>query len=88
MAKEEWKGFGKNIGGAFKSFGKAMGKTAKVVVDDLNDDNKDKPKEDTGLKEAWTEVGHGFGDTGKSLGKAVSTTAKEVVNDDKKEKEN
>ena len=80
--KDKWKKAGKNIGGAFANFGKAVGTTAKVVVGKENNQNEDGS---TKLKESWTKVGHGFGDAGKSLGQAAAGTAQKVFTDEEKE---
>lgn len=79
--KENFKETGKDIGHAFKNFGKAMGTTMKVAFTDESNSNGEGKKTKTG--EAWTEVGHGFRDLGKQIGK----TAKELV-DSVDEKEN
>lgn len=77
---DKWKDAGKNIGGAFANFGKAMGKTAKVVF--TNDENKIDENGDSELHNAWKETGKGFGEAGKSLGKAAAGTGKKVVGKD------
>ena len=84
--KDEWKQTGKDVGTAFSNFGKAMGKTAKVVFTD--DENKVDENGDSELKKAWKDMGKGFGQAGKSFGKATGDTAKSVVDDldDKNEK--
>ena len=79
--KDKWKKAGKNIGGAFANFGKAVGTTAKVVVGKENNQNEDGS---TKLKESWKKVGHGFGDAGKSLGQAAAGTAQKVFSDEEK----
>ena len=80
--KEKWSAFGKNAGGAFKKFGKAVATTAKVAVgkeeNEVDEDGKSK------LKSAWGDTGKGFGDAGKSLGKAAKGTFKEDAPKDKK----
>ena len=81
--KDKWKETGKNIGGAFKNFGKAMATTAKVAVG--KEENKVNEDGKSTLREAWTKTGHGFGDAGKSLGKAVSGTVDKVVGEEEKE---
>ena len=77
---DKWKDAGKNIGGAFANFGKAMGKTAIVVF--TNDENKIDENGDSELHNAWKETGKGFGEAGKSLGKAAAGTGKKVVGKD------
>ena len=80
--KENFKETGKDIGHAFKNFGKAMGTTMKVAFSDESNSNGEGKKTKTG--EAWTEVGHGFKDLGKQIGK----TAKDLVdNIDEKTKD-
>lgn len=80
--KENFKESGKDIGHAFKNFGKAMGTTMKVVFGNEDNSNGEGKKTKTG--EAWTEVGHGFADAGKQVGK----TAKELFTDKEKEEVN
>lgn len=80
--KDNFKETGKDIGHAFKNFGKAMGTTMKVAFGSEDNSNGEGKKTKTG--EAWTEVGHGFAEAGKQIGR----TAKGVVdNIDEKEKE-
>ena len=69
---ESWKSFGKNVGKAFKNFGKAMATTAKVVVGD--EENKVEEDGRSTLKHVWTDTGKGFGEAGKSLGHAAADT--------------
>lgn len=78
--KDKWKNAGKDIGGAFSNFGKAMGKTAKVVFAD-----EESKKEDNGhteLSNAWRETGKGFGQAGKSLGKAAKGTGEKIIGEE------
>lgn len=70
--KESWKSFGKNTGNAFKNFGKAIAKTAKVAFGD--DENKVDENGESELKKAWKATGKGFGTAGSSLGKAAKDT--------------
>ena len=84
--RDKWKDTGKNIGGAFKNFGKAMATTAKVAVgkednSQVNEDGK------TPLREAWTNTGKGFGKAGKSLGTAAAGTVDKVVGEEEEPKE-
>ena len=80
--KENFKETGKDIGKAFKNFGKAMGTTMKVAFGNEDNSNGEGKKTKTG--EAWTEVGHGFAEAGKQIGR----TAKGIIdNIDEKEKE-
>ena len=82
--KDSWKNTGKSIGSAFSNFGKAMGKTAKVVFTD--DENKVDENGESELKKAWKDTGKGFGEAGKNVGHSVGDTAKKVVGkEDKKE---
>lgn len=84
--KENWKKFGKDTGGAFKSFGKAIGKTAQVAFTDKDNTIEENGKSELG--NAWTETGKGFEESGKSLGKAISRTFKPVEKDGEKKEEN
>ena len=82
---KKWKTTGKDTGKAFGSFGKAMGKTAKVVFTD--DSNKKEENGHTELSNAWREMGKNFGEAGKSFGQAVSGTAKKVVKGEESEEQ-
>ena len=83
--KDKWKNTGKSIGGAFKSFGKAVATTAKVAVgDEENEVNEETGK--TTLRSAWTDVGHGFGDAGKSIGTSAKGTVDKVAGEEEEEK--
>ena len=82
--KDSWKNTGKNIGSAFANFGKAMGKTAKVVFTDEKNEVDENGESD--LKKAWKNTGKGFGEAGKSFGHSAGDTAKKVVGEDEKEK--
>ena len=84
--KDNWKQFGKNTGGAFKSFGKAIGKTAQVAFTDKDNTIEENGKSELG--NAWTETGKGFEESGKSLGKAISRTFKPVEKEGDKKEEN
>lgn len=81
--KDKWKNTGKNIGGAFTSFGKAIGKTAKVAFS--KDENKVDENGESELKKAWKDTGKGFKESGKSFGTAAAGTVDKVL--DKEEKE-
>ena len=81
--KEEWKTTGKNTGRAFSNFGKALGKTMKVVFTD--EENNIEENGRTEVSNAWREMGKSFGEAGKSFGKAMGDTAKKAVNDEDKE---
>ena len=80
--KDEWKKTGKDIGHAFKDFGKAVGTTAKVVV---GKEEKTNEEGKSTLKESWKGVGKGFGTAGKDIGKSAKGTAKKVVGKEDKE---
>ena len=84
--KENWKTFGKDTGKAFKSFGKAIGKTAKVAFTDKDNTIEENGKSELG--NAWTETGKGFGESGKAFGKAISRTFKPVEPEKEKKEEN
>lgn len=91
--KDSWKNTGKSIGSAFSNFGKAMGKTAKVVFTDEKNEVDENGESD--LKKAWKDTGKGFGEAGKNVGHSAGDTAKAVADDldeknekRKKEKEN
>ena len=77
--KDEWKGFGKNTGKAFKNLGKALGKTAKVAFTDEPEVIEQNGHSEVG--NAWRETGKSFGESGKSLGKAAKETVDEVTKD-------
>ena len=85
--KEKWKDTGKNTGSAFGNFGKAIGKTAKVVFSD--EENKQEENGHTELSNSWRETGKSFGEAGKSLGKALQGTGRKILDveneEDKKE---
>ena len=80
--KDKWKTAGKSIGGAFSNFGKALGKTMKVVF--TNEENMIESNGRTEVSNAWREMGKSFGEAGKSFGKAMGDTAKKVVDDEDK----
>ena len=82
--KDKWKNAGKNIGGAFANFGKAMGTTMKVAFTD--EKNEVEENGHTKLGNAWRKTGKGFGTVGKSLGKAAQGTAQKVVGEEQEEK--
>ena len=84
--KDKWKSFGKNTGKAFSNLGKTIGKTAKVVFND--EDNNIDADGDTELGNAWRETGKSFGRAGKSLGKAAQGTAQEVFDEDEESSQN
>ena len=80
--KDKWKDTGKSVGGAFANFGKAMGKTAKVVFTD--DENKVDENGDSELGKAWKATGKGFADAGENFADATVDTADKVVEEVKK----
>lgn len=81
--KDKWKNAGKNIGGAFGNFGKALQTTAKVALGTESDGEDGK----AALKKSWKKTGKGFGEAGKSIGKAAQGTAQKVVGVEEEEKE-
>ena len=83
--KENWKTFGKDTGKAFKSFGKAIGKTAQVAFTDKDNTIEENGKSELG--NTWTETGKGFGESGKAFGKAISRTFKPIEKDGEKKEE-
>ena len=83
--KENWKEFGKDTGKAFKSFGKAIGKTAQVAFTDKDNTIEENGKSELG--NAWTETGKGFSKSGKDFGKAMARTFKPVEKEDEKKEE-
>ena len=83
--KENWKEFGKDTGKAFKSFGKAIGKTAQVAFTDKDNTIEENGKSELG--NAWTETGKGFSKSGKDFGKAMSRTFKPVEKEGETETE-
>lgn len=80
--KDKWKDTGKSVGGAFANFGKAMGKTAKVVFTD--EENKVDENGDSDLGKAWKETGKGFAEAGENFADATVETADKVVEEVKK----
>ena len=76
-ADKKWKKAGSDIGGAFSSFGKAVGKTAKVAFTD--EENKKDEEGHTEVGNAWRETGKGFGEAGKSIGKAFKGTGDKLA---------
>lgn len=81
--KDDWKKTGKNIGHAFKGFGKAVKTSVEVGVGDKErTDEEGNPR----LKDSWSEVGKDFGEAGKSIGKSASHTAKKATGNEKEEK--
>lgn len=83
--KDSWKNTGKSIGSAFSNFGKAMGKTAKVVFTDEKNEVDENGESD--LKKAWKDTGKGFGEAGKNVGHSAGDTAKKVVGEEDKKEE-
>ena len=80
--KDDWKKTGKNIGHAFKGFGKAVKTSVEVGVGDKErTDEEGNPR----LKDSWSEVGKDFGEAGKSIGKSASHTAKKACGKDTEE---
>ena len=73
--KENWKKFGKDTGGAFKSFGKAIGKTAQVAFTDKDNTIEENGKSELG--NAWTETGKGFEESGKAITRTFKPVEKE-----------
>ena len=83
---DKWKNAGKNIGGAFANFGKAVGKTAKVAFTD--EKNEKDENGETELGKAWKQTGKGFANAGESIGEAAEGTVDKVVGkEDEEEKE-
>ena len=82
--KEKWKDTGKKTGKSFCNFGKALGKTAKVVFTD--EENKKEENGHTELSNSWREMGHSFGEAGKLFGKAVQKTGQKVFEEKEEEK--
>lgn len=80
--KDKWKDTGKSVGGAFANFGKAMGKTAKVVFTD--EENKVDGNGDSDLGKAWKETGKGFAEAGENFADVTVETADKVAEEVKK----
>lgn len=87
--KENWKETGKELGHAFKKFGKTFLKSARTVADKADDkcNKKDKTvvvetdengnikKEENVFNDgSWRETGKGFGQAFSSLGKSIGNT--------------
>ena len=99
MSKEEWKKTEKELGSAFKGFGKAFVKTAKYTADkadekvngtapeDSSAPAAETPKDESVFKDGtWRETGKGLAHALKGLGSTVLHTVDEAVSsDDKKE---
>lgn len=93
---EEWGTTGKELGGAFKSFGKSLVKSAKTGIDMLEKDDEDKERGGAGseavsgseeTKESnvfndgtWRETGKSLGGAFASLGKSIYHSAEEGIN--------
>lgn len=79
--KEDWKGTGKQLGGAFASLGKTLLRTAKVGVDkaeawaDGQDPAQAVPKENVTNDGSWRETGKELGGAFAGLGKTLLHTA-------------
>lgn len=83
--KKKWKRFGKATGEAFKTFGKSVAKTTRVVF--ANEENLRDENGNTEIKNAWKETGKSFGKAGKSLGKAAQGTAQKVIGVEQEDEE-
>ena len=79
--KDDWKGTGKRLGGAFAGLGKTLIKTAKVGVDkaeawaDGEDPSRAVPKENVTNDGTWRETGKQLGSAFADLGKTILHTA-------------
>ncbi len=79
--KDEWKGAGKQLGGAFANLGKTLIKTAKVGVDkaeawaDGEDPQKAVPGQNVTNDGSWRETGAELGGALAGLGKTLLHTA-------------
>jgi len=88
MSKEEWKQTGKELGHAFKSFGKNTLRSADRVADKVKEDatgaqaldENGNPIESTVFSDgSWKETGRSMGTAFASLGKSLVHTAKDGV---------
>lgn len=79
--KDKWKDTGKNTGQAFGNFGKALGKTLKVVF--INDDNMIEANGHKEVANVWRKAGKSFGGAGKSWGISAKGTLDKVTGKDK-----
>ncbi len=79
--KDDWKGTGKQLGGAFANLGKALIKTAKVGVDKAEawaegeDPGKAVPEQNVTNDGTWRETGKELGGAFAGLGKTLLHTA-------------
>ena len=79
--KDEWKGTGKRLGGAFSSLGKNLIRTAKVGVDkagamvDGQEPSEAVPEENVTNDGSWRKTGKELGGAFASLGKSLLHTA-------------
>lgn len=99
--KDDWKGTGKKLGGAFAELGKSLIKTAKVGVDkaeawaDGKDPDEAVPRENVTNDGTWRETGKALGGAFSDLGKTLLHTAEagadkaeEWVDEQRGDKEN
>ena len=95
--KENWKETGKELGGAFKRFGKTFLKSARTVVDKADDKCNKEPEEEKAEEKpnkqeestvfndgSWRETGKGLGHAFASLGKSIGNTFTGKRNDKEK----
>lgn len=79
--KDDWKGTGKQLGGAFANLGKTLLKTAKVGVDkaeawaDGEDPEKAVPEQNVTNDGSWRETGKELGGAFAGLGRTLLHTA-------------
>jgi hypothetical protein len=79
--KDEWKGTGKKLGGAFSELGKNLLRTAKVGADraeawaDGTDPEQVVPKENVTNDGSWRQTGKELGGAFAELGKTLFHTA-------------
>ena len=78
--KKDVKNTGKDVGHAFKNFGKAMATTFKTT---FGDEEKIDENGNSKVKESWKNVGRGFKKAGKDAGK----TAKNVFSEEENKEE-
>ena len=97
--KENWKDTGKELGGAFKKFGKTFLRSARTIVDKADDkcnkdeettekveESKEEKKESTVFNDgSWRETGKGLGHAFGSLGKSIGHTFTGERNEEKKD---
>ena len=78
--KDEWKKTGKGLGSAMASFGKAIGKSAKAIVNGEDENESNVFNDGT-----WRQTGKELGSAFKGLGNSIVDTAKEGIEEIEKD---